>query len=572
MLRALARMKGRLMSSASGRLSGFDGDLPNDPELANVSGHPVGCYCGQCSHRQLYLYALETETDAKLRADKRAAEDAAIPPEVNERQMAEGEAAEAAIQASRVGDVRRKLKSKSTSSIYRASLLEREYRGSWMPENDFKSFIGAVKAHSEISQCDRELATVQAGLEQRAHAARVVAEPAPYGPGSPHSWVLDMLARGDEVALGRVDTGHEERLARHGQDVAEAMRKRTDYGRAAERMLTEQYRQADTHMNEEQANRRLREFRALVSGGGATVSAAGGQAAAFVPPAILLDAWVHYRSPFASFVSQLDDSVALPQYGMEVVIPEWISPTSATTHAELAPVSEGDPVSGYLTGQVVEKAGMVTASQVFIDRAGGPGISGDVLLFKQLRDQLDAQLDAYAIQQALSGAQTVTNTGTFVLATASGEGGFLKDLKAAKSKLADTAGVRLRATHLFATSDFADYLAALADGQGRPIFAPDRAEADPNASEGDTGYIVSGLSMFADDNIPPSGSNTQIIVCKPSTILHLAGDVMANVYPQGAAGNLESQVIVRQYVTTIPRYPTGVAAISGAAYTASTFA
>ena len=561
------------MSSASGgRLSGFDGDLPNDPELANVSGHPVGCYCGQCSHRQLYLYSLETSTDAKIRADKRAAEDAAIPAEVNERQMAEGDHAEAVVQASRVGDVRRKLKSKATSSIYRASLLEREHRGSWMPDSDFKSFIGAVKAHSEISQCDRELAEVQAGLERRAHAARVVAEPAPYGPGSQHSWVLDMLARGDEVALGRVDTGHEERLARHGQDVAEAMRKRTDYGRAAERMLTEQYRQADARMNEEQATRQLREFRTLVSGSGATVSAAGGQAAAFVPPAILLDAWVHYRSPFAAFVSQLDDSVALPQFGMEVYVPAWISGTTVATHAEATAVSEGDPTSGFLSGAVVEKAGMVTASQVFIDRAGGPGISGDVLLFKQLRDQLDAQVDQYALTQALVGAQTVTNAGTFALATASGEGGFLKDVKSAKSKLTDTAGVRLRATNLFAPSDFADYLAALADGQGRPIFEPARAEADPNAPEGDTGYIVSGLSMFADDNIPLSGSNTQILVCKPSTILHLTGDVMMNVYPQGAAGNLESQVIVRQYVTTIPRYPTGVAAISGAAYTASTFA
>ena len=559
------------MSSVSGgRLSRFDGDLPNDPELANVSGHPVGCYCGQCSHRQLYLYSLETSTDAKIRADKRAAEDAAIPAEVNERQMAEGDHAEAVVQEHRIGDVRRKVQSTRDARLYKASQLVRESRGR-MSDGDFAGFTKSITDVAALTARDRELAALHSEVRQRAVDARVVSEPSPYGPDSPYSWVLDMLAHGDDVALGRVDAGHEERLARHGQDVAEAMRKRTDYGRAAERMLTEQYRQADARMNEEQATRQRREFRALVSGNGATVSASGGQAAAFVPPAILLDAWVHYRSPFAAFVSQLDDSVALPQYGMEVVIPEWISPPSATTHAELAPVSEGDPVSGYLTGQVVEKAGMVTASQMFIDRAGGPGISGDVLLFQQLKDQLSAQVDAYALAQALAGAQQVTNAGTFALATASGEGGFLKDVKSAKSKLTDTAGVRLRATHLFAPSDFADYLAALADGQGRPIFDPARTEADPNAPEGDTGYIVSGLSMFADDNIAPSGSNTQIVVCKPSTILHLAGDVMTNAYPQGAAGNLESQVIVRQYVTTIPRYPTGVAAISGAAYLSSQF-
>jgi hypothetical protein len=54
----------------------------------------------------------------------------------------------------------------------------------------------------------------------------------------------------------------------------------------------------------------------------------------------------------------------------------------------------------------------------------------------------------------------------------------------------------------------------------------------------------------------------------------LEAEPVTYTYPQGAAGNLEAilGLGVRQYVTTIPRYPSGVAVISGAAYAASSFA
>lgn len=124
------------------------------------------------------------------------------------------------------------------------------------------------------------------------------------------------------------------------------------------------------------------------------------------------------------------------------------------------------------------------------------------------------------------------------MTTTSGVGGFVGDLKKAKSKLTDTAGIRLRGTHVFAVDDLVDYVIAYADAQGRPVFTPTlddnrlpiRSVGD-QAAEGYSGYVVSGLAMFGDSNIG-----------------------------------------VRCYVSTITRLPAGVSVISGSAYAASTFA
>ena len=314
-----------------------------------------------------------------------------------------------------------------------------------------------------------------------------------------------------------------------------------------------------------------------------TASASGGGAAAFVAPAFLIDdVWAEYRSPYRAFADQCNTSVALPSYGMEVYLTQITTGTLVATQTELSGVSEQDPVATLGNSPVVTKGGQIAVSQQFLDRAG-PGISGDAVMFKQLREQLDAQVDSYAISQALAGVTgpgNVTNSGTFAMTNGStaGVGGFLKDLKSAKNALHDTAGVRLRGTHCFATGDFVDYVSSYNDASGRPMFSPAfddnclpiRAVGDPNG-EGFSGYVLVGLALYADDNIPLSGSNAQIIVTRPDHILLLEGAPMPYCYPPTFAGNLEAVLGVRSYVATIARFPAGVSVISGAAYAASTF-
>lgn len=118
-------------------------------------------------------------------------------------------------------------------------------------------------------------------------------------------------------------------------------------------------------------------------------------------------------------MDQCDSSVALPTYGLNAYVPVVTTSTTVSTQTEGASVSEGDPTTSYTSAPIITKAGQITVSQQFLDRAG-PGIAGDAVLFKQLRQQLDAQIDTAAINQALAGAQTVANNGTFTVTNTSG--------------------------------------------------------------------------------------------------------------------------------------------------------
>lgn len=462
-----------------------------------------------------------------------------------------------------------------------------------LSDDDYARYRKAARASVEEAELSRR-AKRQAKAERKAQEKiRVQHEPGPYETrSSPHSWVRDVLVSAEPSLRGLVDRSTTskmdpeavaERLSRHARDVGGALLTRSKYGKRIEALLREGRRQEDATIHErryreEVSALRSAEFRALTTGGGATASAAGGGFAALVPPAILMDSWARYRSPYRAFADQLDSSVPLPEFGLEAYVPIVSTGTTVSTQTEGSGVSEGDPVTGFASGAIVNKAGQITVTQQFLDRAG-PGIAGDVVLYRQLHEQLDAQIDAYAIAQALAGAQAVTNAGTFAVASASGVGGFMKDLKSAKNLLHDAAGVRLRGTHAFAIGDFCDYLSAYADAQGRPLFTPTlddnrlpiRSVGD-QAAEGYTGYVLVGLALFADDNIPNASSNAQIIVCRPDTILLLEGEPVPYCYPPSVAGSLEAVLGVRCYTTTIPRFPTGIASISGAAYLASQFA
>jgi hypothetical protein len=85
-------------------------------------------------------------------------------------------------------------------------------------------------------------------------------------------------------------------------------------------------------------------------------------------------------------------------------------------------------------------------------------------------------------------------------------------------------------------------------------------------------YVVAGLACFADDSIPNTSGNVQIVITRPDHILLLEGAPMPYLYPESFAGNLTAVLGVRCYVATIARFPSGVAIVSGAAYAASTFA
>lgn len=522
----------------------------------------------------------------------------------------EARAKEHAEEAEKIGSIRRKVGHSMGGHQRRASGLSDGRETEMFSGEQYAAFRNATQQLATLSAQDDQLARLQRRHQEAADKLSkvgVAKEPGPYDKGSPHSWVRDYLYQIDpslrsflgarSAGLSDMSEGATaERLAKHTQDVRRALIARNKYGKRIAKIIRESRRQEDPILHERLATQdrnalrvmelqaakdRIAEARAgLTTSGGVTASASGGGAAAFVPPAFLLDdVWAPYRSPYASFIGQCNTDEPLPDYGMQVYLTVVTLGTTVTTQVEGSGVAEGDPVASLGNSPIVMKAGQIACSQQFLDRAG-PGISGDQVLFKQIGAQLAAQVDLYALQQAIAGAATVSNAGAFALASGTaGVGGFMGDLKKAKSKLTDTAGVRLRGTHCFALDDFVDYLGAYNDAQGRPVFTPTFDDNRPpiksvgdQGAEGYSGYVLSGLALFGNTNIPNSGSNVQIVVCRPDTILQLSGAPIPYLYPPAYAGNLMASLGVRHYVATVARFPSGVAVISGAAYAAATSA
>jgi hypothetical protein len=486
----------------------------------------------------------------------------------------------AELNAEKIGLLRLRPATSATGHLDRAVDLQVKYASRRMPDDEFKQYNGLVDTVIRSYERDRKLGEIEA--DYRSLVASDQRDVCPYAEGSPYSWVQDTLAMlsSDPVFADRNAPGFQERLSRHGRIVARAVDMGTKHGKAILAGYAQTFRQQDVTQNKKVLERQLREYRTTVTtGGGATASASGGGAAAFAPPAFLLDQWAVYRSPASTFVGQLDDSTALPEFGMQVYVPSVSTGAAAGEDTEGNTTTTGSPVTTYLSGAVEQFAGQVITSQAVLDRCG-PGIGGDVWLFQQVKNQLMAPVDVYAITQATANAATVTNNGSFSLATASGAGGFIGDLKHCKSKLTDQAGTRLRGTHCFAVDNFIDYLGALADAQGRPLIVPAfddnrlpiKSVGDPIA-EGYSGYVLNGLALFGDSNIPTTttANLNQIVVCRADAILHLQSPVAMFVRPQFQAGNLEPTVGAYVYATTIPRWNSAVAVLGGGAYAASTF-
>ena len=178
------------------------------------------------------------------------------------------------------------------------------------------------------------------------------------------------------------------------------------------------------------------------------------------------------------------------------------------------------------------------------------------------------------LAQALGSAATVTGQSSFSIA------GLYQDIAAGREKLTDTAGTRLRPTHFFSTSDFYSYVTRQVDGSQRPIVEPRFAPGFPLAAGDEstkwsrfTGTIMpGGVLWFEADAIPNLGTTaeTQLIVSAPDEAMVLAeGEPILAAYPQADATTLQIVLNLRAYVAAIPRYPSGTATITSAAYTAS---
>ncbi|MGO8906622.1 MAG: hypothetical protein ACLQMH_13505 [Solirubrobacteraceae bacterium] len=444
----------------------------------------------------------------------------------------------------------------------------------------------ALLAEDKAAKRARKLAE----RERRAASAYVVEEPGPYQAGSPHSWVRDVLAfRGQEVksTAGSLMTPEavRERLSHHGEDVQAAIRKGSKYGERAAAIIHENLRCEDEEQHRRKASQwRREELRAFGTDGGISATSPG-EAASFVPPAILLKAWAGYRTPYASFAGQCK-AEDLPEWGLNVYTAHMTGAMEVTSQTENSAVAEKAPTAGLIKGKVVNKAGQIEVSQQYLDRVG-PGVSGDQVLFAQLKMQIDTEVDSYALSQALSTeAQTVTNSAaSFVFGETSGSAGigsgFTNDVRKGKNLVATTAGTRLKASHLFAPSKFVNFIEAWGTTIGGLVYSPTlddnrlpiRSEGDPQG-EGYSGYVLSQLAIFSDDNLPKYGttSDYELVIADPATVLLFRSPPVFYCYPETYSTTLDAALGARVYTACVPRWPEGVAVLTGAMYKESLFA
>ena len=334
-------------------------------------------------------------------------------------------------------------------------------------------------------------------LTERRKVASVtkVVEPRVYSKDSPHSWYLDCCRAA--LPSSRDHRGAVERLDRYTKELAVETNLGSAEGKRA-------LRTASTHSRGEDRQRFLEETRALTSG-----TSSGG---AFVTPQYLVDQWAEYRTYGPAFLNQTT-SVHDVGYGMQLNIPSFTASVNVAQLTEVSTVPNTSPTGAYITSNIVSMGGEVDVSQILLDQSGPIGI--DSVLHEQLTTELNTTLDVYAINQALSGAGSVTSASVFSGAN------FWGDIGEAAANVQTDVGVALPATHAFMPPTFFSWLIAQTDSNGRPFLlsqpyhtmAPVSSGVDGIVPIGWTGNTLLGsTTVFTDNNIPAAGSNARIIV------------------------------------------------------------
>ena len=413
---------------------------------------------------------------------------------------------------------------------------------------------------------------------EREAQARVTHEPRTYGLHSQHSFYSDCVLRRYAEMPGH--HGAVQRLARYGRELGHEIDQRSREGQRAERILRARDRIGDVPEHEQRSANTLAELRGFGTDGGISASAAG-EAASFVTPVVLLAEWAPYRGAQRVFADSCR-GLPMPAYGMKLFVPFVSGTDEVGEQAEGGSVAETEPTTALEASPTVATiTGEITTSMQLHDRGGSGGGSIDAILGGQLHEQLDEAIDKYALNRALKqGTAIAGNSGSY-----SNEK-FLEDVAKARKEVADIAGTRLRATHIFSSTDFHGYYTRQFDKNERPFMEPAFVPGFPvstGADDFDSGdapawsrfmgtMMPGGLVWMADDSIPLVGTTTgiQIIVSAPATaIILFEDDPVLTAFVETKADTLRVVLNLRCYAAVATRHSAGTSVLTGKAYSTS---
>ena len=488
-----------------------------------------------------------------------------------ERQI---ESIENELSAAQVAECRKTLELDAAQARKHAVALSRG--GKHLTADEWRS----LKTNLNIWRSDEELLRWMRKQEKRDRLAAevsmsVVKEPSPYGPESPqNSYVCDSWAlfQGTNHPNYR---GAEKRMAAYAVDVRDDMRRGGKRAAQLRKALGEYTRRPD----EVESRRLYWDYEARLMNG----DVASG--AAFMAPTYMVADYAPARARRVT-VDQANQQ-PLPAYGMSVNLPITTTRPDTAVQANM-----GDDVTfaHLMTATLIEQdlvtiAGGVPVAQQLLDRTRNMpyGMSFDQELAKQMVISYGKNLNdlvlAAMIAQGVSVPYLDGGGFTLTVAGAPGVGNcFVSRVSQAAANIRTTENTYLDPTHVIVTPDrYEGGISPWVDAVGQPVIHPDYQGMQSGVNtrdKGGTGYLLDGLPLFADPEIPVDGNGldqaivadmTEVYVWQTETPLF---QILVGEY----ADQMAAYPRIYGYAATMLRYPAAVQSINGSGMSAPDFA
>lgn len=455
----------------------------------------------------------------------------------------------------------RKLRNSVDGHLDRAGKVVEQAGDRRLSDTEFKRFRQDVEMAAVADQAVKL-------SEQRSNISRIV-EPRTYGTKageSRHSYYHDLgiMALSEYGLDPRIVAASTERLNRHAIEVDHEIRKDSQEGRAA----VAQFRESRRTSFESPADieRQVAELRS-----GATSSTLAG----FQAPVWLQSDFVLYYSNYRALASQCG-TFTLPEHGVQLNVPSFTSAAAAGVQSlgEGGPVTASTPTGTALTVPIQAVSGIIFASLQLQERAG-PDSTFDIFVSSLLKESYDAAVDGLCISAVTgaTGLNTISDAGPLTNTL------LWDDLSLAKQRSYLGAGVGMQPSHAFVPGGVLGFIDQAVDTtNARPLWLPTftqqpfaglAAKGDPSVRSW-TGHEINGLAVFANSNLPAIGSNQQILVGRPDTVMLGEGSFNFQAMPeQQSAINLQVMYQAYAYVAVVVRLGSGWSQISGNAYATS---
>lgn len=436
---------------------------------------------------------------------------------------------------------------------------------------------------SAVTRLDAQIDEARAELDRQAQLTEarksagitgndvaVKSEPRTYEPGNGNVYFRDLIDYSIPSRPSHFEA--EQRLQRHAYEQSVEVARGTDEGKQVLTQLrgSDGYRGSETRARKMETTVRERGNAGSEAGiehRAATTSTIAG----FTTPVYLVDQWIPFNQPgrpFADAVHHED----LPDYGLSVNVPHFTGASAvAVQSAEGDAVTETDPTSAYITASLATYAGQVTVSLQLLERSELKNM--DQAIFDSLQRAYAPVIDAAVLTAALSGAgsTTYTDAAGFSLSPSANTQGFRHYVNHAKATIKKASGVIESPNALFMHSDTFEFADAQTDTTGRPLMVPmgdgpmnpQATGANYNVPQGPTGFRMSGLAVYEDQNIAQVSSNYPAIVLQTNEIWLFEGPLTPRVLPQTNGANLETLLQVYSYAACLVARPTAVNQISG---------